>query len=57
MRVFRKGGLGVGSIFFCIGTSLASRGVVVLPIFMVMVWGCVVLTYVVRSMGSHVSNV
>ncbi len=57
MRVFRDGELGVGSIFFCIITSLAYGGVMVLPRFGVVVEGCDVVTSILRSMGSHVSDV
>ena len=55
MHVFRKGDLGVGAIFFCIITSLASGGVVVLPRFVVVEEGCGVWSYVVRFMGAHES--
>jgi hypothetical protein len=55
--VFGKRELGVGSIFFCIITSLAYRSVMVLPRFDVVVEGCDVVTYNMRSMGSHVSGV
>jgi hypothetical protein len=55
MHVFRKGELGVGSIFVCIITSLASGGVMVLPKFVVVVEGCDAVNSIVRSMGAHVS--
>jgi len=57
MRGFRDGELGVGSIFFCIITSVASRGVIVLPRFFVAVGGCDVGTSTLRSMGSQVPDV
>ncbi len=53
LHVFRRGDLGVGSMFFCIIASLASGGVVVLPRFIVMVEGCDVWSSIVRSMGAH----
>ena len=40
LHVFRRGDFGVGSMFFCIITSLASGGVMVLPRFVVVVEGC-----------------
>ena len=51
MRVFGKGEGGVGSIFICIITSLASGDVTVMPRLMVVVWGGDVVTSFVGSMG------
>ncbi len=51
MRVFGQGEGGVGSIFFCIITSLASGDVMVVPRFMVVVWGNTGVTSSVQSMG------
>ena len=57
MRVFEQGEIGVGSIFFCIITSLASRDVTVVPMFMVVVWVDTGVTSSVRSMVPEVSGV
>ncbi len=51
MRVFEQGEGGVGSIFFCIFTSLASGDVTGVPRFMVVVWGDTGVTSFLRSMG------
>jgi len=57
MHDLRIGELGVGSTFFSIITSLASRGVMVLPGFVVVVGSCDGLISIMRSMWAHRVNV
>ena len=55
LHVFRRGDLGVGSMFFCIITSLEFGGVVVLLRFVVLEEGCDVWSSIVIFMGAQES--